>query len=157
MDALKQWMVCIVICAIIGAVVNIISPKGNMERVMKVAVSSFLMCAFLSPFISGVSTDISLEFTDFSEHKNNLSSQITSHMISAAEEETENETEKLLISLGVEYISVEAEADVDSENNIYIKSVTIAAYDKYSHRQRQIESNLKAMFSAEVIFKWVKN
>ncbi len=157
MDALKQWMVCIIFCALICAVINVLSPKGGTERVMKVVVSTFLVCAFLSPFISGSSVDIDFELPDFSEHQYSLSSEITSQMIYQTEQETEKETISLLLSLEVEYISVDAEADVNSENQIYISRITIKAKEEFRHRQKQIEANLKAMFSTEVIFEWVKN
>lgn len=157
MDTLKHWIICVIFCSIVCAVINVLSPKGGTERVMKVVVSTFLVCAFLSPFISGSSADIDFDFPDFSTHEKNLSDEITAQMIHQAEKETENETVTLLRSLGVGYISVEADADVNNENKIFISSITIEANDEFIHRQKQIEANLKAMFSTEVIFKWVKN
>lgn len=156
MDLLKQWMISLVFCAIIGAVVNILTPKGGTERVMKVVVATFLVCAFLSPFITGDVTDIDAELPEFSENKSDLSGAISSSMLVHAEEQTVLETEKLLESLEVEYISVEASADINNENQIYIKNITVTANEKFGYRERQIESNLKTMFSAEVIFKWKK-
>ncbi len=156
MDFLKQWMISLVFCAIIGAVVNILTPNGGTERVMKVVVATFLICAFLSPFITEHGIDIDAELPEFSENKSNLSDSIISSMLAHAERETVLETESLLEDLDVEYISVEASADINSENQIYIKDITVTAYEKFSYRERQIESNLKTMFSAEVIFKWEK-
>ncbi len=156
MDLLKQWMISLVVCAIIGAVVNILSPKGGTERVMKVVVATFLICAFLSPFITGNVSDYNAQLPEFSDNKSDLSDTISSSMLSNAEKQTVLETESLLESLDVEFISVEASADINSENQIYIKSITVTAYEEFSYRERQIESNLKTMFSAEVIFKWEK-
>ncbi|MBE6755031.1 MAG: stage III sporulation protein AF [Clostridia bacterium] len=156
MDLLKQWMISLVFCAIIGAVVNILTPKGGTERVMKVVVATFLICAFLSPFITGDGLESDFELPEFSENKSDLSDSISESMLSQAEFQSVLETESLLESLEVDFISVEAAADVNEENQIYIKSITVTAYEKFSYREKQIESNLKTMFSAEVIFIWEK-
>lgn len=156
MDLLKQWIISLIICAIVGAVVNILSPKGSIERVMKVVVATFLICAFLSPFISGDGMETDFELPEFSEHKSDLSDSISSSLLAHAEKQTESETISLLESLEVEYISAEAVAAINEENQIYIKTITVIADEKFSYRERQIESNLKTMFSAEVIFKWEK-
>lgn len=156
MDLLKQWMISLVICAIIGAVVNVLSPKGGTERVMKVVVATFLICAFLSPFITGDGLDYNVQLPEFTDNEFDLSDTISSSMLSHAEKQTVFETESLLESLDVEFISVEASADINSDNQIYIKNITVTASEKFSYRERQIESNLKTMFSAEVIFKWEK-
>ncbi len=157
MESLKQWMICIIFCSIIGAVLNILSPKGGTERVMKVVIATFMICAFLSPFISGNSMDSEFVLPEFSYNQSGLSEEIVDTMLSQAEKHTVDETERLLQSLEVEYVSVEAEADINRENQIYIKSITITADKKFDYRERQINSNLKTMFSAEVIFKWLKS
>lgn len=156
MEVLKQWMISLIICAIIGAVVNILTPKGGTERVMKVVVATFLICAFLSPFISGEGIEADFELPEFSQNKSDLSESISASMLAQAESQTVEETKALLRSLNVDYISVEAVADINEENQIYMKSITVTADEKFSYRERQIESNLKTMFSAEVIFKWEK-
>lgn len=156
MELLKQWMISLIFCAIVGAIVNVLSPKGGTERVMKVVVATFLICAFLSPFITGAGIETDFELPEFSQNKSDLSESISTSMLSQAENQTVLETEALLESLEVEYISVEASADINEENQIYIKNIAVTAFEKFSYRERQIESNLKTMFSAEVIFKWEK-
>lgn len=157
MESLKQWIICIVFCSLIGAVVNILSPGRGTERVMKVVVATFMICAFLSPFISGNSMDSDFVLPEFSYNQSGLSEEIVDSMLSQAERHTADETAMLLQSLDVEYVSVEVEADINHENQIYIKSITVTADKKFDYRERQIDSNLKTMFSAEVIFKWVKS
>ena len=157
MDALKQWMISIIFCSVTGAVINVLSPKGGTERVMKVVVASFMMCAFLSPFINGSIIDSSLVLPEVSFNTTDLSEEIADSMISQAKKYAVQEAETLLESLDVEYLSIQAEADVNSENQIYIKKIYVSADEKFDYRERQIESNLKESFSSEVIFEWVKN
>lgn len=156
MEMLKQWIICIIFCSLIGAVVSVISPKGGTQRVMKTVVASFLICAFLSPFLQGVTLESDFELPDFSEYHNNLSDVITDTMISEAENQVKNETEKLLISLDVEHKEIKAYAGINSENQIYIKHISITLPEKYSYREKQIASNLRTMFSSEAEFIWMK-
>lgn len=157
MESLKQWIICIIFCSIIGSVVNILSPKGGTERVMKVVVATFMMCAFLSPFISGSSIDDDFVLPEISYNQSDLSEEIADSMVLQAEKYAVEETVLLLQSFDVEYISVDAEADINKDNQIFIKNISVTADKKFDYRERQIESNLKAMFSSEVIFEWVKS
>lgn len=156
METLKQWIICIIFCSLIGAVVSVVSPKGGTQRVMKTVVAAFIICAFLSPFLQGSTLKSDFEFPDFSEYQNDLSDVITDAMISEAEKQTKNETAKLLASFDVEYKDIKVYAGVNSENSIYIKYISITLSEKYSYREKQIASNLRTMFSSEAEFIWVK-
>ena len=52
MNEMKQWAFGITISAIVGAVILFLSPEGATEKLVRAAVSLFLMCAILSPFLS---------------------------------------------------------------------------------------------------------
>ncbi len=156
MEMLKQWIICIIFCSLVGAVVSVISPKGGTERVMKTVIASFLICAFLSPFLQGVTLESDFELPDFSEYQNNLSDMITDAMISETENQAKIEIEKLFTSLNVEYEDIKVYAGVNSENAIYIKYISVTLPKKFSYREKQIASNLRTMFSSEAEFVWVK-
>ncbi len=123
---------------------------------MKTVIASFLICAFLSPFLQGVTLETDFELPDFSEYQNDLSDVITDAMISEAENQVRIETEKLLVSLDVRYKEIKVYAGVNSENAIYIKYISITLPEKFSYREKQIASNLRTMFSSEAEFIWVK-
>ncbi len=123
---------------------------------MKTVIASFLICAFLSPFLQGTTLETDFEFPDFLEYQNDLSDVITDAMISEAENQVRIETEKLLVSLDVRYKEIKVYAGVNSENAIYIKYISITLPEKFSYREKQIASNLRTMFSSEAEFIWVK-
>ena len=52
MNEIKQWTLGITVSAIVGAIILFISPEGSTEKFVRTAVSLFLMCAILSPFIT---------------------------------------------------------------------------------------------------------
>lgn len=52
MELLKTWVLRIVGSSLVGVIVLVISPNGSVEKAIKTAVSLFIMCSFVSPFIS---------------------------------------------------------------------------------------------------------
>ncbi len=156
METVKQWMICIIVCSLIGTLTTVLMPKGSTQRAMKVVISVFLVSAFLSPFLGGERIDFQEKLPEFSFHKESLVSEITEIMMKEAEKQTVIKTKELLADLSVEYVSVEAQASVDNEENIFIENIKIILDYKYRYRQKQITSNLKTMFSSEVEYEWVK-
>ncbi len=154
MDALKQWIICIIFCSLVAAVVTVLSPKNSTQRVLKTVSASFLICAFLSPFIGVEGINADFEIPDFSQYKNDLSDEITEKMITEAETQTRIKTEELLETRSVGFNEIGVRASVNSENCIYIELITITLPEKFDYREKQISSNLKTMFSSEVEFIW---
>lgn len=156
MEAIKQWMICIVFCSLITAVINILTPKSSIQRAVKTIVSSFMICAFLSPFISGDGIDIEDYLPNFSDYQASLSAEISEAMLEQAEKESEKSIAELLFDLNVEFDNITVKTGVDSENSIYVSDILITLDEKYFYREKQITSNLKAMFSTEAEYVWVK-
>ena len=156
MEAIKQWIVCIIICSLVTAVILVLSPDGNADRPIKTVVAIFMICAFLSPFFNGVSVDADFDLPDFSENENELSDEIVKNMISEAEKQSEIAAKELFDSLSVEFKEIEVMADINENNEIFVKRVSVTLSEKFLFREKQLTSNLKSMFSSEVEFIWVK-
>lgn len=156
MEVIKQWIICIIICSIVTAVVSVLSPSGKTEKALKTVVSVFMVCAFLSPFFDGVSVKTEFDFPDFKDNEKVLSSEITRSMLDETEKQSVVKIEELLESISVNAREIHVYADINKENSIYIKFISLTLSEKFSHREKQIASNLKSMFSSEVEFIWVK-
>ncbi len=156
MEEIKQWIICIVICSLVTAIVSVLSPQGGTERALKTVVSVFMICAFLSPFLNGMVVDADFDFPDFEENKSELSSEILKAMLTETETQSETEIKKLLESLSVEFKEIKVYADINKDNEIFIRFISLSLPERFSHREKQITSNLKSMFSSEVEFIWVK-
>ena len=156
MEEIKQWIICIVICSLVTAIVSVLSPQGGTERALKTVVSVFMICAFLSPFLNGMVVDADFDFPDFEENKSELSSEILKAMLTETETQSETEIKKLLESLSVEFKEIKVYADINKDNEIFIRYISLSLPERFSHREKQITSNQKSMFSSEVEFIWVK-
>lgn len=157
MDALKQWIICIIFCSVTAAAVSILTPDSSVQKIMKTVVATFLICAFLSPVISGVRINLKEDIPDFSSYQSELAKDITDTMLKEAEESAVTETKELLESIDVEYDEIAVLVSVNQENCIFIEKIKITLDEKYKHREKQITSNLKTMFSAEAEYIWQKN
>ena len=156
MQAIKQWIICIMISSIIAAVVNIFTPDSSVQRTMKIVVASFLMCAFLSPFIDGKKIDFSEDFPGFSIYYSSLSEEISSAISNETEKAVENKVALLLKEGGIEYDSIEVSFKTNEEGLLYIDKIKITADEKYSEHENEIKKEIKTVLSAEIDCEWVK-
>ena len=59
MPTLRTWALSVAMAALAGGVVWLLAPKGSVQKAVRTVVAVFLLCAFLSPFLTrgGVSLD----------------------------------------------------------------------------------------------------
>jgi hypothetical protein len=52
-EAIQGWAVCLVLAALAGTIVHMLSPSGNMEKILKTVVGVFFLAAVITPFANG--------------------------------------------------------------------------------------------------------
>lgn len=145
MEQIKNWALGVTAAAIIGAVVLVITPKGSIEKTVRVAVSLFLMCALLNPFVTGI------DFSEISEGLKEVPDGVdTSDAYSAVEKQTEeaisDEILKICSDCGIKNAAVNIDVRMNGENNLSVESVEISAESEYeplfSSAEKQLEEKL---------------
>ena len=157
MDKVKQWMITIIICSIVAVVVNILTPDSNVKKTMKIVVSTFLICAFVSPFISSEKISFKDDLPEFSLYYSSLSLDISETMISEAEHTAVEKISAILNENAIQYQEISVNAEVDDENAIYLESVKIVLDDVYKTKEKEITEKINAMFGVETDFLWVSD
>lgn len=157
MDKIKQWIITIILCSVIVAVVNILTPDSSVKKIMKIIVASFLICAFLSPFIQGEEINFEEDLPEFSMYYSSLSLDITETMIEETEKNTINIISDIITQEEAVYSDIQVNAEVNDENVIFIDSVTITLDDEYKSKEKDISENIKSMFNVETDYIWVEN
>ncbi len=157
MDKIKQWIVTIILCSVIVAVVNILTPDSSVKKTMKIIVASFLICAFLSPFIQGEEIDLEEDLPEFSMYYSSLSLDITETMIEETEKNTINIISDIITQEEAVYSDIQVNAEVNDENVIFIESVMITLDDEYKSKEKDISENIESMFNVETDYIWVEN
>ena len=156
MQAIKQWFICIMVSSIIAAVVNIFTPDSSIQKTMKIVVASFLLCAFLSPFISGERIDFSEDFPGFSIYYSSLSEDLFSAVSNETEKAVKSKVTSLLNERGIEYDNIEVYFKKDKDGLLYIDKIRITADEKYSKQENEIKKEIETVLSAEIDCEWVK-
>jgi hypothetical protein len=149
MDTVKQWALGITVAAIAGGVVLILSPSGGTEKIVRTAVSLFLLCVILTPFMSGVDVDAILgnirtnyEEPDASAVKGTLEEQMKQALSEKLNE--------ILVNNGIKDASINIDISIDKDNNMSIDKVNIKADKAYSSKFDKAKGEIKSELGIEV-------
>lgn len=141
MDKISGWAAVLCICAAICAIADTVSPGGRTDKVLKVVLSGFLMCALIAPLKN---IDFSLNFDlplieteqEESEHQvlfNEQTRKLAQHKI------------VMLVQQELDKISVAAkkiEAFMDNEDvtSISIITIEVTITEEYAPYTQKIKS-----------------
>lgn len=150
MNILKQWAVTIVISAVFGAVIQILTPKGKVERAVKTTLSLFFLCALISPMLTGELSVDSKNFdnlftspsAEISERQNNLNQTV----LNQVKYQTENTISQMAYELGIEEINTEVFTDISEENGIVINKINISVPARYRNKAAELLPAVKKAF-----------
>ena len=59
-DAFKQWAVSLIICALGGALISLLSPRGSMEKTLRAVIGIFVVSAICTPLLKLKKSDVFL-------------------------------------------------------------------------------------------------
>lgn len=136
------------VAAVIGAVILSVAPGGATEKIVKTAVSLFLMCAILYPFISseearGILKNAELPDIEISESDHGGAENYL-------EEKTKEKISAILTENGIKDPDINISISIDNGNEMKINSVTVAAAEEYKDLFENAQANLKAQLGIEV-------
>lgn len=147
MDTVRQWALTVCVCAVVGAIVCMLSPKGTMGKSVKVSVSLFMLIALLSPFTKGI------DFSDFvveplpENNSSDISETITEEMTIALE----TKITEILARYGIKAESIDIDISIDSENNMTVERLKIFVSDTDSEALENARRAVKDEIGADVI------
>lgn len=141
MDAIRSWALGLTAAAIIGAVTLMLTPKGSVEKSVEVAVSLFILCALLGPFVSGI------DLGELTDGLAEIPSEVdTSAAYGALEAQTgeaiEEEVTKILTDCGIKNADVNIDVRMDGENNLSVADVNISVDSEYKALTAAAESEI---------------
>ena len=140
MNEIKQWALGITISAIVGAVILFISPEGSTEKLVRAAVSLFLMCAILSPFLSGADPIKLINGIELPEIQ---SSESTGDEASDyIENQIKEKISDILEECGIKNADIRISINIENGNEMKIESVQIFAEKIYENNFENAEKNL---------------
>ena len=153
MDALKEWAVCLCIATLVGAIVHMLSPSGSMEKILRIVISIFFICAVVSPFLEGKGIKIKLEDSlsgkedsSLSDIKGNINKQITSQSKKQIENLIRQQMKKQGINEGQIFINM----DIDDKGSILIKKIEVVIPDNAASKKSALTDSIKKELGIDV-------
>ena len=139
MENLKSWAVCVVASSAVAAVIELLSPEGGGEKPLKFITSVFVLFAFVSPFAEF--EPLSVDFTrgvDELIEANELQKQIEAQAKDSLEAQIKSLLSAYIESIGAVCESVEAAVVINSDNEIYLDSITVIISDGNDEARQKI-------------------
>lgn len=126
MEQIKQWAVNICITLIVTGVFSMLIPQGNMEKVMRFAVSTFFLCCLLLPFFTGLpELEWEWEIETYSAAADPLESTVKEQLQALSERNVERVVREMLENAGITAEKIEADIHISEENSVSISRVTV--------------------------------
>lgn len=119
---------CLVVCAIL----RMVAPSGNTQKIMSVVIGVFTVCCLLSPLYEiGKNLNFS-ENKDYVSDKirNDYEQQYDSKVLQTTAEYINEYVNSLLCESGVDNAQIETILSVNEGRGIYIKELNIYLYKK---------------------------
>lgn len=147
MDEIKQWAFGITISAIAGAIILFFAPNGSTEKLVRTAVSLFLMCAILSPFVSNADPMKIINALELPEAQSapTASDEAAEHLQSELKEKISD----ILNECGIKNADIRISINIENGNEMKIDSVQIFAEKIYENNFENAEKNLKNQLGIE--------
>ena len=145
MNEIKQWTLGITVSAIVGAIILFISPEGSTEKLVRTAVSLFLMCAILSPFVANA--DPMEIFNSIELTETQSAAQAGNEAAEYLQNELKGKILDILKECGIN--NADISINIENGNEMKIEKVEIFA-EKNDENQFEIaEKNLKNQLGIE--------
>lgn len=145
MNAIREWTTIICLAALASAMVELLTPNGRMERMVRFVLGAFLICAVLTPLLgtaSKLTFDLRLnqvEAADNSAFQKKLDAQVAAAVTGNLKELTQ----EILQKEGVEAQKIEIFMDTGQDGSILINKMTVQLDKKDENRQVSTRKRLE--------------
>ncbi|MBQ2903757.1 MAG: hypothetical protein IJE48_05100 [Clostridia bacterium] len=115
MDALREWALCVIIAAVAGTVVCVLSPRGTADKAVRTVIGIFVVSTICVP-LQNLSTD-EISIPVFAESFGSEDDYIETeeYMISVFKSEIENEIMLAAAQYGADIKSIGIDVSLNSE------------------------------------------
>ena len=130
MDELRQWEISLIIAAVAGTVITLISPRGSADKIMRTVTGIFLVASMAVPLMQADFSDVSAQnFFEYADSDDDYSNELGYQLVDACKKALENQIVMAASQVGTEVESVESELSVDKNGCIIIHKITVKITD----------------------------
>lgn len=152
MNELKQWVLCLIVAAVAGSFVMVISPRGSMDKTVRAVVGIFVVAVICAPLTELKDAEISLGamknfgYETASDSDERLHESVISSLKSAVNEQVKTVADEL----GITAEEICADLDLNSENCIIIHSLTVKISESSSDKTSYFSDILQERFGVPI-------
>lgn len=150
-DALRQWAVSLIICALGGTVISLLSPRGSMEKTLRAVIGIFVVSALCTPLMKLKKANTLLPaFVAYTEPEIQMQN-LNGQMVSACKETIGKVVDEVLGAVGIDDYSVESNVDIDKEYRIIIQNIQVAVSSENNVSVGKIQAELCERLGVPVV------
>lgn len=130
MEAIQSWGICIVVCVLAAAVVQLLFPNMEKEKSVRVLISVFLLSAVLSPFLSGSGLKLDLPELDqasVAEQLEEINRRVDRSIEEQARARLEAAAAEILSEYQITVADITVETDILDDGHIQIDEIIISS------------------------------
>ena len=158
LNFLSSWIQGIAIAVIVASIFEMILPKGNTKKYIKMILGVYIVFSIISPFVDSealYSLNISDAIDEYTENistsssvaDNSVNTNLNEMYINTFEDEIKSTVEKQ----GYSVISCSVDANFDSEDeDAGIKKISIVLGNKENADEENIESSVEPIEEVEI-------
>lgn len=148
MDFLKTWAIGVCACALVATVFSMVSPKGSMNRMMKLMISVFIFTSVVTPFLSiqdfSLSSLFDFDMESVDGSMGDVQENINRMMLDSTEREVEATVQQTLEDNGYYSCEVDCTAQLDEDYYIQITQVDITVPYELTEEAPAIQSLIES-------------
>lgn len=149
-DAFKQWAVSLIICALGGTLISLLSPRGSMEKTLRAVIGIFVVSAICTPLLKLKKTDTFLPAFVADAVTQTDTSDLELQMKNACRNTIGKVVDDIMNSAGVENYEVEADVDMDEKYCVIIQEIRINIHRTNNGSVAEIEAMAKERLGVPV-------
>lgn len=127
MDTIRQWMLCLLVSAIVGTMVFLLSPKGAVQKALRTVIALFVLLSIFLPFAQLDLNSVSLEMQEEpgSRQAQQLEGAVYEQIHASTTALVEQLTQEVLDARGVQWGQIVVNTDIREDNSILMAQVEV--------------------------------
>ena len=141
MNYVREWAAIICFASVACTMLELLSPSGKMEKMMRFVFGAFMICAMITPLIGIVDT-INLDFKI--DHQKNtevcdFTEKLKDQEVNLAAENVKNLAMEVLQEIGIKPQKINLFMDTKDKDSISISKITVYLQKQNADRQEEVK------------------
>ncbi len=151
MEAIKDWAFSICAAAIAGAAAELISPSGNIKKMVKITVSVFFLTCMLSPVLElGIDAFYGYGEYEPAPETEQFGGQVEEEKLKIFAQNIQDKVNDTLEECEIKDAKIKTNINIGEDFSISISEIKISLGKEYAEKESEVTSLLCERFGAKV-------